>query len=378
MVKGKDVFKHIAIIVLAFCAAFMCTNFTNYMFDLNHAKYLFTTPELQAIYYEKMTMSKTITACAGGMLGGVTLIVLTYSISRFIQDNSATIGVLKALGYSEWRCALNFSKFCIAVFVSATLAYLMSYFLYPLFYDPIGNIELSFGFHFRTVCFVIILPTLFFIFASVLYARFILRKAPLELINSTKNIKIGWLTRKMQSRESNETFMNELKVNIRSNNLLLIFFVGFSALAYSTQVQMAFSIREYATDYTAPIILISLGFVLGITTLFLALSFVVNANKKYISMLKAFGYTQKECYQSMLGGYRIVAYIGFIVGTVYKYLLMNLLIDSFAGGDSNATVLFDYSGFILTLVTFVILYELVMCFYLKKINKVSINEIMQI
>jgi len=59
------------------------------------------------------------------------------------------------------------------------------------------------------------------------------------------------------------------------------------------------------------------GHISGSVTLLLALTFIVSKNKKYLAILKAYGYTDGECTKAIFGGYRIVTYIGFAIGTVY-------------------------------------------------------------
>ena len=41
--------------------------------------------------------------------------------------------------------------------------------------------------------------------------------------------------------------------------------------------------------------------------------------------MKAFGYTDKECNNALLNVYRLPAFIGFLIGTVYQYTLTLVL-----------------------------------------------------
>ena len=43
--------------------------------------------------------------------------------------------------------------------------------------------------------------------------------------------------------------------------------------------------------------------------------------------MRVFGYTQKECSQAILGGYRPMSYIGFAIGTVYQYTLLRIMVN---------------------------------------------------
>ena len=69
-----------------------------------------------------------------------------------------------------------------------------------------------------------------------------------------------------------------------------------------------------------------IGVILAFTTLIMAISTVVNGNRKTIAIMRVFGYTQKQCCSALLGGYRPLSYAGFAVGTVYQYLLLKIMI----------------------------------------------------
>lgn len=111
MVNVKESLKQISVMILAFGAIFICTVFVNYSIDLKSVEPFIDTPQAQAVYDALTTQNKITVAAAGGMLGAVTLLVLLFSIAQFINESSAELGVMKALGYSENRIALEFSKF---------------------------------------------------------------------------------------------------------------------------------------------------------------------------------------------------------------------------------------------------------------------------
>lgn len=366
--------------ILAFCAVFISTIFINFPLDLKGIAHLIEDPQIKIIYDAQIIMSGVITACAGGILGAVTLIVLIFAIGRFIDENSANMGVLKALGYSENRIALGFSKFGLSILISSILAYITAYFFSPLFYSSLSGNELPkviFHFHIETVIILIIMPALLFSALSVLYAKLRLRKKSLELINGFKKIKINKLTKKLQNKSSEGTFLKELKRTILFSNLVLIFFVAFAAFGFSAQIQMAFSMRDLTPDYLMTVTLIVIGSILGAVTLLIALTFVINANKKYLALLKAYGYSEKECKEAMFGGYRIVSYIGFAIGTGYQFFLVKMIASIFAKSYEIPDIKFNFLGFVITLAVFIIAYELIMLLYKRRISKISLREIMQ-
>ena len=93
--------------------------------------------------------------------------------------------------------------------------------------------------------------------------------------------------------------------------------------------------------------------------------------------MKVFGYSEKECSSSILGGYRPVSYIGFAVGTAYQYLLLRIMVDVvFADFENMPVYRFDCKAMVLTLVLFIAVYEGIIYCYSKKIGKQSVKSIM--
>lgn len=98
---------------------------------------------------------------------------------------------------------------------------------------------------------------------------------------------------------------------------------------------------------------------------------------KTIAMMRVFGYSQKECCRAILGGYRPLSYIGFIIGTVYQYGLLRLMVDIvFKDVEGVPTYKFDFPTMLISLACFITIYEIMMYIYSEKIKKISIKEIM--
>lgn len=225
---------------------------------------------------------------------------------------------------------------------------------------------------------MIAMPTLLFSAIAVLYAKFLLKKKPLDLINGARKTKINRLTRHLQKNNDDRPFIKELKRNMLFGNLALIFFTGFAAFGFAAEIQMAFMMYDATGgELFMPVVFVSFGIIMGFVTLLLALTFIVKKNSKYLAMLKAYGYTESECGKAMFGGYRIVTYIGFAIGTVYQYFFMKMMIGVFASAYDIPAVKFPVSGFFVTIAIFLAAYELIMLFYKHRIAKIPLKQIMQ-
>lgn len=117
----------------------------------------------------------------------------------------------------------------------------------------------------------------------------------------------------------------------------------------------------------------AIGFVLACVTLLIAVTSVVKANGKTITMMKVFGYDAR----AVLGGYRPWAIPGFVMGTVYQYVLLEIAVNIiFADVEGVPDYEFDFSAMFGALVAFILLYEMIMMICTKKMEKVSVKEIM--
>ena len=120
-----------------------------------------------------------------------------------------------------------------------------------------------------------------------------------------------------------------------------------------------------------------LGTLIGLVTLQIALRVAVNANRKYIAMLKAYGYSGAERRRAILGKYRPVAYIGFLIGTGYAYGILTVLFGMTAKtSDMAVPVTADIWALLAAPVLFIIAYELMIAAYSRKIGGVSLKELM--
>lgn len=140
--------------------------------------------------------------------------------------------------------------------------------------------------------------------------------------------------------------------------------------------QMSFSMKDLSSVMMGAMIML-IGIILACTTLFLAITAVINGNIKTIAIMRVFGYSQQECTKAILGGYRIMAYIGFIIGTIYQYVLLRIMVNIVFKDVENIPVYkFDFLIMLISLIIFIIIYEMVMYLYSEKIKKISIKEIM--
>ncbi len=376
MIKPK-LFMCIAIALLAAGAVTMATLFIGYYLDLS------TLPVpadayIAAIREGQLSMSKITSALTVSVLGLTAVAVLLFSAARFISDNFATMGILKALGYTESEIALRFAVYGIPVAIGCAVGWGLGSAISPFMYDSMTEFEEilpTLSFHVSFPLLFVLMPAAVTSILTVVFARFKLLKEPLDMIKNNTSVKTKKRVKPARNKPHKKyrTFMRELKSSMRRNHTVLYVFVGISVWAFSTCIQMAFTMTDIGMQWSASAISAVIGVIMGFVTLTVAAEYVVSVNKPYISVMKAHGYTDRECGRTLLDDYRPMGLIGFALGSVYQYFLMKLMVSLFAGAY-DVTVEFSVVGFFVTLAAYIIYYEGLMLFYKRKISDIPLKQ----
>lgn len=377
MVIGvKDAAKLIGISIIACCAVFVCTLFLNYNIDLAAMKDEILTEAGIIMYNAQISMGKVTAAVSGGCLVITSVIMLLFYVKNYIDTHGKELGILKALGYSNISIAKHFWVFGFSVLTGCVFGFILAFLYLPTFYDA-QNAEglfpdMSIGFHPLLAFFLIGVPTIIFVVISILFAYLKMKNPVLDLLREKQEYRT-----KTDGRETEAlSFLQDLRKTTLRSKKTLVFFVAFSAFCFSAMVQMSISMRQLSSE-TFAFMIITIGLILAFMTLFLSLSSVIKGNAKTIAMMRVFGYEYSACGKAILGGYRPVSYIGFIIGTAYQYALLKLTVTIiFADFENLAKYSFDFKALVITLIAFIVTYELIIFWYSQRIKKLSIKSIM--
>lgn len=377
MVIGfKDTVKLFGISIIACCAVFVCTLFLSYNIDLVAIEKEITTDAGIILYNAQVSMGKVTVAVTGGCLAATSVIMLLFYVKNYIDTHGKELGILKALGYSDMKTAKHFWVFGLSVFVGCALGFIIAFLYLPTFYN-LQNAEglfpnLKVYFHPLLTFFLVGVPTVIFTVVSVLFAYFKLKSPVLDLLREKRVYKLK--TGKADKKD--QAFLKSLSGATLKSKKTLVFFVAFSAFCFSAMVQMSLSMKKLSSKTFAWMILL-IGLILAFMTLFLSLSSVVRGNTKTIAMMRGFGYGDSDCRRAIFGAYRPISYIGFAIGTVYQYGLLKIVMTFvFADIENIPEYNFDLKALAVTLVAFVIIYELIMYLYSLSIRKMSLKSIM--
>ena len=376
MIVGlKDIFKMLSVIIISACAVFVCTLFLNFNMDLKGIENLIYTNEMQMLYDAQVMTGKVISAVSGGCLLLTSVVMLCFYIKHYIDAHRKELGILKAIGYSNLQIASGFWVFGLSVLFGTALGYAGAHCIMTIFYSVQNEDKLlpEVIMHFQPMLMIclVILPSLFFILLSVIYCYIKMTIPVLELLKGKSIQKI-----RISIKNTDKPFLDELKKSTVRQRKSLVFFIAFATFCYADMMQMSFSMGELSSVMMSVIVLL-IGILLACVTLFLATTTIVKSNLKTLAMMQVFGYSKDECSKAVLSGYRPIAYIGFIIGTIYQYALIKIMVDIvFKDIENVPAYKFDVPAFIITLASFVILYEFIMYWYSRKISKLSMKEIM--
>lgn len=380
MVIGmKDAAKLIGISIISCCAVLVCTMFINFYIDIVGIKDEIVSEQAMLFYEAQVSTAKVVSIVSGGCLLITSLIMLIFYIRHYIDTHKKELGILKALGYSNISIAKNFYVFGTSVLIGTALGFGGAFLLMPAFYALQNEDKIlpEISIHFHPLLFVclVVVPTAMFALLSVCYAHHALKKPTMSLLK--ENLQTSAKIHKTEpEKDTNISFTDDLKKNTLKSKKSLVFFILFASFCFSSMTQMSASMKDLSSVMMGAIMLL-IGLVLACTTLFLSITTVIKGNTKTIAMMRVFGYSQKECCHALLSGYRPLGYVGFAIGTIYQYALLRIMVNIvFKDIEGVPAYKFDFPVMLLSLVVFIIFYEIVMYAYSERIRKISIKEIM--
>lgn len=375
MVSIKDGLKMFGISIVGFCAVYVCALFMNYYLDLQLIENEIRTMEQTVFFDAQVLTCKVVCGVSGGCLLFTSVVLLIFYIRHYIDTHKKELGVLKALGYDNRHIALRFYVFGLSVLVGTALGYLAACATMPKYYkvqNKDGFLpDIPIHFHIELMLFLVLVPAVVFAILAIIISLYQLKMPALHLI---KGVSLSHI--KKIREDENVTFLTGLKHSTVKQRKSLVFFIAFGAFCFSAMTQMSASMDELASEMMGIMIMV-IGFTLAFVSLLLALTSVMKANQKTSTMMRVFGYTEKECEKAIFGGYRIWNYLGFVLGSVYQYGLLKLMVSVvFKDVVGIPEYHFDFKMCMITLAAYLLIYEAAKKIYGKHLGKMSVKEIM--
>lgn len=370
----KDIFKLAGITIVCFCGIFVSTFFLNYYLDVT-AMSPDVPGELSPLYDAQLATARFTSAITGGVLLLIAVVMLVFYIKLFVDDNSVRLGVLKAMGYSDKRLALSFWVFGLSVFSGCALGYIAGHTAMPFIYEELtieGLPKPEISFHFGLFCCLVLAPAAIFCGLSCLFALRALSAPAVDLMRKNKRYR-----EYKAGAEKERAFIAEMCISTLGAKKSLVFFMAFACFCFSAMIQMGLSMESLTSAAMGDMILV-IGVVLAVTTAFMSVTSLVRFNSKNVAVMKAFGYSVKECVFASFSGYVPFALLGFLTGTAYQYGLLSLMLNViFRDVGEIPEYSFNVPVFFITLALFIAAYTAVTALFALSVTKVSVKEIMQ-
>ena len=371
VISIKDLRKLSVVSIISFCAVLVSTLFINFYLDLQSIEVEKLSLPAKAYYDAQVLIAKFVSLVSGGVLSLLAVLLLFFYIKQFIDDHKEELGILKALGYQNVELAKHFWIFSCSVFLGALLGFASSFYDLRNQKGFLPTIEIHF--HWQLFLAMVILPTLLFALLGIGYALIKLKQPSLYLL---KRFELAQVKQKHHKTKANKPFLKELGAVHFYKRKLLIFFVVFAAFSFAAMMQLSLGMKDFI-DGTIQVMMMGIGILLSLSILLLCLGTVVQENKASLALMKAFGYSKKECSLVIFARYRVVAYLGFVLGTVYQYGLMKLLLKVIVKDAKGVPdYAFDVQLCLIAFLAFVILYELLLAYYVKTIEGLTLKEVM--
>lgn len=174
--------------------------------------------------------------------------------------------------------------------------------------------------------------------------------------------------------------------NAQVSTVKVVCLVSGGCLLITSVVMLMFYIKHYIDTHKKELGILK---ALGYSNLKIAKNFWVFGMSAFIGAVIGLGgafllmprfyalQNEDNILPAILGGYRPVSYIGFAIGTIYQYALLRIMVDIvFKDVENVPAYQFDFPVMLISLVVFIIVYEVLMFAYSDKIRKISMKEIM--
>lgn len=380
MFSIKDLYRLVVVSIISFCAVFVTNLFLNFYLDIRLLDQTNWSPEIRATYDAQVAISWLIASISGAVLSLTSILLLFFYIRQFIDQHKPELGVLKALGYKNWEIARKFWLFSLPIGLGTGTGYFSSFVMMPHFYqlrNQSGVLpEITIRQHWSLFLFLVVLPTLSFAALAVLYASYCLRLPALDLLKRVSPSRKSPKRKTVKQIRKGRPFLKDLSASLLWSRKLLIFFVIFGSMCFSAMIQLSFGMKEL-TDETIQIMMMSIGTVLSVAILYLSLGVLLQENQETLAIMKVFGYSRNECHKSLFAPYRILAFLGFVLGTGYQYGIMQLLLRLMEKSIAQKVDYdFDFGVCLMTLLVFVLVYEGLIYLSSRRLDQLTIKQVM--
>ena len=377
IIQLKQLKQLSVVAVICACASFVATLFLNFWLDLRLLDFDQLSLLGQAYYRVQEKISQVVAGVSGLVLVATALAMVLFYIHQFIEDHQTDLGILKAMGYARGQLARQFWIFGLYGLLGTLLGGLAAYTFLPHFYTTRNSAGLLTGLslhlHWGLVLTMVLLTSLLLTAMAVGYAYHVLARPSLVLLKGSQTLRPP---RKKGPQGGRENFLSDLRASLFWRHKFLIFLVGFAAFCIAAMLQLALSLQDMM-DVALQVMMIGIGLILSLSIFYLALLTLLSRHKDSVAILKAMGYSQRDCLSVTLRPYYGVVMLGFLLGSVYQFCIMRLILWLVVGqGSQMVDSGFNWVNFVLAGFLLVIVYTGFNVYFSRRLAQVPIKAIL--
>ena len=141
-------------------------------------------------------------------------------------------------------------------------------------------------------------------------------------------------------------------------------------------LQLALSLQDMM-DVALQVMMIGIGLILSLSIFYLALLTLLSRHKDSVAILKAMGYSQRDCLSVTLHPYYGVVMLGFLLGSAYQFGIIRLILWLVVGqGSQMGHSGFNWVNFVLAGFLLVIVYTGFNVYFSRRLAQVPIKAIL--
>ena len=377
IIQLKQLKQLSVVAVICACASFVATLFLNFWLDLRLLDFDQLSLLGQAYYRVQEKISQVVAGVSGLVLVVTALAMVLFYIHQFIEDQQTDLGILKAVGYARGQLARQFWIFGLYGLLGTLLGGLTAYTFLPHFYTTRNSAGLLTGLslhlHWGLVLTMVLLTSLLLTAMAVGYAYHVLARPSLVLLKGRQTLRPP---RKKGQQGGRENFLSDLRASLFWRHKFLIFLVGFAAFCFAAMLQLALGLQDMM-DVALQVMMIGIGLILSLSIFYLALLTLLSRHKDSVAILKAMGYSQRDCLSVTLHPYYGVVMLGFLLGSAYQFGIMRLILWLVVGqGSQMVDSGFNWVNFVLAGFLLVIVYIGFNVYFSRRLAQVPIKAIL--
>ena len=214
-------------------------------------------PQILKTVASKSSINTTVLCFAMTLLFSIVALLLIMTIFNSINTEAPRLGVMKALGFSNFEISRKYFLFFFMIFLPCAIGYGLGFWLLPYFSSimlsdmalPVSRANINY----IIAAILVFVPAAVFSVLAYLVSILKVRKPALELIRSGGKKRENWIVRRINKGITTGNYLTGIRKTVLYSRLFVLFFVIFGGFALGVQIQFAFTMYNMTDSLTSEI-----------------------------------------------------------------------------------------------------------------------------